>query len=122
MSAKWEAIVHGDLDAIGAAIFERMAGQRDDPSSREQEMADAALALIERCKATGARLEAAEALLREVNNGLGSGDVCPVCGAVTLFERNGPREPAHLGICPLAAFLKEDALSAARVSQRERGH
>jgi hypothetical protein len=51
----------GDLDALGAAIFDKMAGQKDDPSSVAQEMADAALALIERCKAEQARRETAEA-------------------------------------------------------------
>jgi hypothetical protein len=58
MSTNWDAVRSGDLDALGAAIFDKMAGQKDDPSSVAQEMADAALALIERCKAAEAEAKA----------------------------------------------------------------
>lgn len=47
---KWEEVETGSLDELGVAIYDRMADQRDDPSSREQEMADVAMALVGRCK------------------------------------------------------------------------
>jgi Tfp pilus assembly protein PilV len=69
VSTNWEAVRSGDLDALGAAIFDKMAGQKDDPSSVAQEMADAALALIERCKAEQARRETAERRVHEEVSG-----------------------------------------------------
>jgi hypothetical protein len=55
----WEAVRTGSLDELGAAVMERVSDQRDDPSSHEQEYADACLALIERCKAAEAKLAGA---------------------------------------------------------------
>ena len=57
----WDAVKTGSLDALMAAIMERMSDQRDDPSSREQEYADTSLSLIERCKAAERVLAESEA-------------------------------------------------------------
>ena len=61
----WDAVKTGSLDALMAAIMERMSDQRDDPSSREQEYADTSLSLIERCKAAERALAESEARLAE---------------------------------------------------------
>jgi hypothetical protein len=76
MSANWDAVRTGDLDALGAAIFDKMADRRDDPSSVEQEMADAALALIERCAAAEARATRAEGALRGLGHVFPDGWCC----------------------------------------------
>ena len=95
MSTNWDAVKTGNLDELGAAIMERMSGQLDDPSSHEQEYADACLAIIERCKAAESSLAEAVGALRllkhEVDasgNGSAGNDGWPKANAAAAAALN----------------------------------
>ena len=50
-------------------------------------------------------LAEAVALLREVDDRMGTGDVCPFCGVYRLVRRDRPGSGLHRADCRLAAVL-----------------